>query len=41
MKASTAIVTGTVGLVFNDFLDDFFIEDVEGETHKEVEKSFS
>lgn len=33
---SAAKVTGTVGMIFNDFLDDFLVEDVEGETFKEV-----
>ncbi|RYH01480.1 hypothetical protein EON65_48360 [archaeon] len=27
---------GLVGYVFNDFLDDFMVEDVDGETYKEV-----
>lgn len=33
---SAAMVKGPVGLVFNDFLDTFEVEDVEGESYKEV-----
>lgn len=40
MKTTAVTAHGNVGFVFNDFLNDFEILDVEGETFKEVRTYF-